>query len=83
MAEKVFLRPPRVVGDYAPYECPVTGKWIAGRKQHLENLAKHGCHVLEQGEVEAETQRRARADEEAIAAVDEAVERTAGELMSN
>jgi hypothetical protein len=29
---------PRVIGDYAAYECPVTGKMIEGRKAHQENL---------------------------------------------
>ena len=83
VAGKVFLSAPRVVGDYAPYECPVTGKLISGKRAHLENLAKYGCHVLEPGEVEHEERRRVLADEAVDAQVDEAVERTAGELASN
>jgi len=51
---------PAVVGDYAGYECPVSGKWIEGRRAHEENLRKHGCRVLEPGETQqvVDTQRR-------------------------
>jgi len=40
-----FIRP-----DYAPYDCPITGKRIEGRKEHEANLAAHGCRLLEPGE---------------------------------
>lgn len=49
---------PMVVGDYAGYNCPITGDWIEGRKAHEANLAKHGCRVLETGEIEGAQRRR-------------------------
>jgi len=66
-----------VQGNYAPYECPVTGKMIDGRKAHEENLARHGCRILESGEREGVLKRKA-ADE---AAFDAAVEKTAEEFV--
>jgi putative FmdB family regulatory protein len=54
---------PRVMGDYAGYTCPVTGDWIEGKKAHRENLAKHGCRVLENGEREAMIKRKASMNE--------------------
>ena len=43
---------PYVQGDYAPYECPITGDIIDGKKAHAKNLEKHGCRVHEKGEFE-------------------------------
>ena len=44
---------PMVRGDYQAYNCPITGKLIDGRAAHRENLARHGCRVLESGETES------------------------------
>jgi hypothetical protein len=54
---------PRVVGDYEPYECPVSGKIIEGRKAHEENLKRTGCRLLEPGEKEDNVKNAARAVE--------------------
>ena len=43
---------PYVQGDYAPYECPITGDIIDGKKAHAKNLEKHGGRVHEKGEFE-------------------------------
>jgi putative FmdB family regulatory protein len=59
-----LISPARVVSDYAGYVCPVEGTWIEGRKAHRENLAKHGCRVLESGEVQQAQRARVKADEE-------------------
>jgi putative FmdB family regulatory protein len=67
-----------VVGDYAPYDCPITGDRIEGRRAHEENLRKHGCRVYEPGETEAFKRRRA-ADE---AAFEESVEATVDEFIA-
>jgi len=45
---------PAVHGDYKEYTCPVTGKPVVGKKQHLENLKRTGCRVLEPGETEGQ-----------------------------
>lgn len=71
------LAAPRVVGDYAGYECPITGAWIEGRAAHRENLAKHGCRVLEAGETEQAKRIAARREEE----FDKAIEATAEQLV--
>jgi putative FmdB family regulatory protein len=66
---------PMVLGDYPGYDCPVTGKWIEGRRAHIENLARTGCRLLEPGEREANVRAR-RADDEALdRAVEETVDR--------
>lgn len=68
------LSAPSVRGDYEGYSCPVTGKWIEGRRAHEENLRRHGCRVLEPGETR-EAQRRREADDAALdASVDATVE---------
>ena len=70
---------PAVRGDYPPYECPVTGQIIEGRRAHEENLRRHGCRVLEPGE-DREASRRAAASE---AEFDKTVEDTVERLVAN
>jgi len=69
---------PMIRGDYQPYNCPITGKLIDGRKAHRENLARHGCRVLETGERE-QVERFRKSSE---AALDKAVDSTAEEFMA-
>lgn len=72
---------PMVRGDYEPYNCPITGKRIEGKRQHLENLARHNCRVYEPGETEQYLkglEERKRKDLER--SVDAAVELAAREL---
>lgn len=52
-----------VRGDYPPYECPVTGEWIEGRRAHEENLKRTGCRVYEPGETDSFLKRKARDNE--------------------
>lgn len=56
---------PRVIPDYPGYECPVSGKWIEGRRAHEENLARTGCRIYEPGETQ-QAMARAKAEEEAL-----------------
>ena len=65
---------PYVQGDYAPYECPITGDIIDGKKAHAENLEKHGCRVHEKGEFE-DVKRHGRQRYEAE--LDRAIDRAA------
>ncbi|HEY6018995.1 MAG TPA: hypothetical protein VIY48_03615, partial [Candidatus Paceibacterota bacterium] len=44
--------------DQTGYDCPITGKWISSKREHRENLAQHGCRVLEDGETQASIARR-------------------------
>jgi putative FmdB family regulatory protein len=57
-----LISAPMVRGDLPGYDCPITGKWIEGRRAHEENLARHGCRVFEAGEREAFIRQR-QADE--------------------
>jgi hypothetical protein len=75
---KVHLRAPAGFVSQVynqPYKCPVTGKVISGKKAHEENLAQHGCRVLETGEKEANDKRRAADDAALDAAIEGTVER--------
>lgn len=73
-----ILSPSAVRVDYAGYSCPVTGKWIEGRKAHEANLRAQGCHVLEAGEREEAERNRKRAD----SALEDAMANTAAELVA-
>lgn len=72
------LAAPAVRGDYAGYTCPVSGKWIEGRRAHTENLARTGCRVYEPGETES-LKRRKAAEE---AKLDREVEETADRFIA-
>ena len=70
---------PAVRGDYAPYECPITGRTIEGRRAHEENLKRHGCRVLEPGESAEASRRRAESDR----ALETSIESTAEQFVAN
>jgi putative FmdB family regulatory protein len=63
--------------DLPGYDCPITGKWVEGRRQHEENLARHGCRILEPGET---SQRQATARREE-AELDNKIEETAAAFV--
>jgi putative FmdB family regulatory protein len=69
---------PAVRGDYAPYECPITGRAIEGRRAHEENLKRHGCRVLEPGESAEASRRRAESDR----ALESSIEATAEQFVA-
>lgn len=89
-----LISAPMVKGDLGSYTCPITGKWIDGRKAHQENLKRHGCRVLEKGESEAAKKYKAKVDEQLDKSIEgtvekfiatappEKVERLAREVMS-
>lgn len=74
------LDAPRVFGDLEAYECPVTGKRIDGWKEHQNNLARHGCRVLEPGEREGKIKETQQSINRAIDAVGESFGRLAASL---
>lgn len=71
---------PAVRGDYAAYDCPITGKRIEGKRAHEENLRQHGCRVLEPGETAAVSKYRAREEAAFEAKIDADVEKTIHEM---
>lgn len=73
------LSAPSIQPDFAPYNCPITGKLIDGRKAHRENLARHGCRVLEAGE----TAQAKRAAVESERQLDKSVDETVESFVAN
>lgn len=71
---------PRIFADYPGYSCPVTGKWIEGRRAHIENLARTGCRLLEPGEKEEHVSRKRREEAELEAKLDATIEQTIHEM---
>jgi putative FmdB family regulatory protein len=69
---------PVVHTDYPGYSCPISGKWIEGKRAHQENLAEHGCRVLEVGETK-QLQERKAAEE---AKFDRELDTTVGKLVA-
>lgn len=69
---------PAVRGDYAGYDCPVTGKRVEGRRAHEENLKRQGCRVFEPGEREAAQRAKTASD----AALENLLANTAAELYA-
>lgn len=69
-----MISAPMVIGDYQAYNCPITGALIDGKRQHRENLKRHGCRVLEEGESAMVRKSAARADAQLDKEIDETVE---------
>ena len=78
-----IIEAPAVVGDYEGYISPATGKWVEGRKQHLEDLKRSGCRIYEPGETDAEIRKTAERQARVEKEIDDAVERTAAEIGIN
>lgn len=77
-----LLSAPAVRADYAGYACPITGSWIEGRQAHKENLARHGCRVLEAGETEQAVRAREASENRLADSVAETAERLVYEMPS-
>lgn len=68
-----LISPPLVANDYPPYNCPITGKLISGRREHIENLKRHGCRVYEPGETQEFLKRRQEREKKWDAVLESAV----------
>lgn len=62
--------------DNTGYTCPITGDWIGSKTAHKENLAKHGCRVLESGETDQAQRVRQEQDQKLDKTIEDTVERT-------
>lgn len=80
---KKQLSAPAVQGDFAGYECPVSGRWIEGRRAHEENLKRTGCRVLEPGESKAAMQRVEREEAALEASIESTADRFIAELSAD
>lgn len=67
---------PAVRGDYEGYQCPITSKWIEGRRAHSENLKQHGCRILEPGEKDEFVRRKKAANESLLNQIEDSACRT-------
>lgn len=75
-----IIEAPYVAVDYGGYISPATGKWVEGRKQHIEDLKQSNCRILEPGESRDEMKKTEQRQVALEKSIDEAVERTASEL---
>jgi hypothetical protein len=81
LAEKIIV-PPLVMPDLPGYDCPITGKWIEGRRAHEENLKRQGCRVYEAGETREFIKNRDKRHEEATnALLDRILPRSLGDHL--
>lgn len=76
---------PMVAPDYPPYECPITGRLISGRREHIENLKRTGCRLKEPGETEEYMRRKASGyfQKEFERSIEKVVEEAARDLGFN
>lgn len=81
---KRCIAKPMIFGGRLDYEyaCPITGEHISSKRQHEENLKKHGCRVLETGEREYNSRVQARANEEFERKIDQTIERAIDTMPS-
>lgn len=86
VATKRIFTIPMIVSEekiYPAYESPATGKWVAaGRRAHLEDLARTGCRIKEPGETEAYRKKVASGElkREREAQMNKAVEKAVDEV---
>lgn len=73
---------PRFIVEDVGYDCPITGEWIGSKHAHENNLAKHGCRVLETGENDVAAKFREREEAEFDRKIEETVERTIDAMPS-
>lgn len=57
------------------YTCPITDKWIGSKQEHRNNLDKHGCRLLEEGEHEHNEASKQRANLEFEKTIEQSVEK--------
>ena len=70
-----LLSAPMVHVSKVEYRCPITNEPITTKQQHEHNLARHGCRVLEAGEVEQAKKKRLESDKELDKKIESEVER--------
>lgn len=69
--------------DYEPYTCPITGVLISGKKEHRENLRRHGKRVFESGEKEEFMRKKQLEESNFEKRVDETIDREISKLSSD
>lgn len=77
------LSVPHFTVDNVGYNCPITGEWVGSKRAHQENLAKHGCRVLETGETNSAATFRQKEDAKLDKLIEDHVEREIEALPSD
>jgi hypothetical protein len=72
----------RLSVDYEGYTCPITDKWIEGKRAHRENLKQHNCRVYEPGETQDAMKRQEYNWRAVDKKVDDVVDQVASQLRS-
>lgn len=75
-----ILSAPMVVVDYPGYVSPATGKWVEGKKAHLQDLKESGCRIFEPGERNDMEKRLKEEDKKLDTFVNDSVEKVYAEL---
>jgi len=71
---------PMIAVDYPGYISPATGKWVEGKKQHIEDLKRSGCRILEPGESAEEPKKAQERLKKLETEIEVAVNTTAQEM---
>lgn len=69
--------------QFSAYTCPITDKPIQSERQHRENLAAHGCRVMEKGEAAENSKRKKQIQEAAHKKMDAEVDAVINQLSSD
>jgi putative FmdB family regulatory protein len=79
LGQKIISKP-MIAVDYPAYQSPATGKWIDGKKAHLEDLKASGCRLFEPGEREDAKKRVVEEDRKLDTFIDNSVEKVFAEI---
>lgn len=69
-----------IAKDYTGYVSPASGKWVEGKRAHLEDLKQTGCRIYEKGETEAYLKNLPQKRKENEKLLDEAVDLAARDI---
>lgn len=78
-AKRVIVAP-AIRTDISGYRCPVTDKWIEGRRAHAENLKRTGCRLYEPGETDHFKRQKASEEAKFEKELDQTADRLIAEL---
>ena len=78
-----LLSAPMVAVSKIEYRCPITNAPITTKQQHENNLAKHGCRILETGEVEQAKRKRVESNRELDRKIESEVEKLVETMPSD
>jgi hypothetical protein len=78
MTRKILA--PMVQGDTPPYQSPIDGKEVSGRRARKEDLLRNNCVEYEPGLKEAQMRAKAKSDEDLESAVESTLDQAITEM---